>query len=98
MDAVRRVSDGHTYTMLVFTDTFFDALLGSEFSAAERRRFARALELLDTNERHPSLRVHQLRGDLAGTWSASASDELRMTFERLPEGKKRMLNCSRHYR
>jgi mRNA-degrading endonuclease YafQ of YafQ-DinJ toxin-antitoxin module len=53
--------------------------------------------LLDSNERHPSLRVHQLQGDQAGVWSASASDELRLTFERLSEGRKLLLRCSRHY-
>jgi len=88
---------GHTYTTLIFTDTLFTTLMGNDFSATERRRFVRALQLLDTDERHPSLRVHQLRGEQAGTWSASASDELRITFERLPEGKKRLLVCSRHY-
>ena len=74
-----------------------ESLIGRDFSYAERRRFVRALRLLDDDERHPSLRVHQLSGDLAGKWSASASDVLRMTFERLPNGRKRMLNCSRHY-
>jgi hypothetical protein len=41
--------------------------------------------------------VHELRGPLQGVWSASASDVLRMTFERLPNGKKAMLTCSRHH-
>ena len=91
------MSGRHTYTTLIFTDTLFTTLMSNDFSATERRRFIRALQLLDTDERHPSLRVHQLRGEQAGTWSASASDELRITFERLPEGKKRMLTCSRHY-
>jgi mRNA-degrading endonuclease YafQ of YafQ-DinJ toxin-antitoxin module len=91
------MSGGHTYATLVFTDRLFTTLMSNDFSAAERRRFIRALQLLDTDERHPSLRVHQLRGDQAGIWSASASDELRITFERLPDGKKRMLLCSWHY-
>jgi len=91
------VNGGHTYTTLIFTDTLFTTLMGNDFSATERRRFIRALQLLDTDERHPSLRIHQMRGEQAGIWSASASDELRITFERLPEGKKRLLVCSRHY-
>jgi len=53
--------------------------------------------LLDTDERHPSLRVHDLTGDLGGVWSASASDELRVEFIREPGGKKVLLRCSRHY-
>ena len=60
-------------------------------------RFVRALGVLDGNERTPSLRVHELQGDMAGTWSASASDELRMTFLRAAGGRKLMLTCSRHY-
>jgi mRNA-degrading endonuclease YafQ of YafQ-DinJ toxin-antitoxin module len=86
------------YLTFVFTTEFVESFAAKEFSSAERRRFTQALRLLDTNERHPSLRVHELKGDMAGTWSASASDELRITFQRLPEGKKRLLECSRHYR
>jgi hypothetical protein len=41
--------------------------------------------------------VHELQGDMAGAWSASASDELRMTFLRAAGGRKLMLTCSRHY-
>lgn len=85
------------YLTLNLSGDFLESLVTAGFSQSEQRRFVRALRLLDTNEQHPSLRVHQLRGDQAGIWSASASDELRITFERLPEGKKRMLMCSRHY-
>lgn len=85
------------YATLVITSEFIESYGAREFSYAERQRFRRALQLLDTNERHPSLRIHQLQGDQAGIWSASASDELRVTFERLPDGKKRLLICSRHY-
>ncbi len=85
------------YATLVITSEFIESYGAREFSYAERQRFRRALQMLDTNERHPSLRVHQLQGDQAGIWSVSASDELRITFERLPEGKKRLLICSRHY-
>ncbi len=57
----------------------------------------KALGLLDANEQHPSLRVHQLSGGLEGSWSASASDELRITFVRSEAGRKVLLTCSRHY-
>lgn len=70
---------------------------GKDFTASERKALLKALRLLDEDERHPSLRVHQLRGDREGSWSASASGVLRLTFERLPEGRKRMLTCSKHY-
>ena len=85
------------YATLDLSADFLESLIEKGFSPNEQRRFVRALRLLDTNEQHPSLRVHQLRGREAGTWSASASDELRITFKRLPDGKKLLLQCSRHY-
>jgi hypothetical protein len=85
------------YTTLLFTSAFLDTLTAKEFTAADRRRFLQAVRLLDTNERHPSLRIHQLQGDMAGLWSASASDALRITFERIDSGQKRLIACSRHY-
>ncbi len=69
----------------------------SAFSAAERRKFIKALQLLDADERHPSLEVHQLFGDRRGQWAARADAELRLTFERLDDGRKLMLSCTRHY-
>ena len=88
---------GYRHRTLEFTEVFLEDLASKDFSAADRRRFLRALRLLDTNERHPSLRVHELRGPLAGVWSMSASDELRMTLERMDGGRKLLLTCSRHY-
>lgn len=85
------------YRTLDFTETFLETYAGKQFGDKERRLFRKALRLLDQDERHPSLRVHKLHGDQEGSWSVSASEELRMTFERQPEGQKRMLTCSRHY-
>ena len=65
------------YRTLRFTPTFLDTLTGKDSSAAERRAFIKALSLLDADESHPSLRVHELRPPLAGIWSASASRSLR---------------------
>jgi mRNA-degrading endonuclease YafQ of YafQ-DinJ toxin-antitoxin module len=84
------------YRTLDITDTFRETF--ASFSNEDRRRFLKALRLLDQNEKHPSLRVHDLAADLAGTWSASASHDLRMTFLRIPGGRKVMLTCTRHYR
>lgn len=85
------------YKSLDFTETFLSAFAGRDFSAGERRLILKALRLLDENERHPSLRVHQLHGDREGSWSASASAVLRVTFERHAGGRKRLLTCSHHY-
>jgi hypothetical protein len=88
---------GGEYTSLDFTETFLRDFAGREFSASEQAAFLHALRLLDETERHPSLGVHQLRGDREGSWSVSASSSLRMTFERRAGGRKRMLTCSMHY-
>jgi mRNA-degrading endonuclease YafQ of YafQ-DinJ toxin-antitoxin module len=85
------------YRTLSFTETFLEIFSGKDFTRVERKRILKALRLLDHNERHPSLRVHELQGDLKGVWSASASRELRITFERLADARKRLLTCSHHY-
>jgi len=85
------------YRSLDFTHTFLETFASKDFAATERKSFLKALSLLDGNEKHPPLRVHKLAGDREGSWSASASDMLRMTFERLEGGRKRMLTCTRHY-
>jgi mRNA-degrading endonuclease YafQ of YafQ-DinJ toxin-antitoxin module len=88
---------GTGYQSLEFTEDFLDSYTSRDFSPTDRRTIKRALRLLDENERHPSLRVHELHGPLTGVWSASASDAIRLTFERVPGGRKRLLTCSRHY-
>lgn len=85
------------YRTLDFTATFLQDFAHKTFSASDRKTFLKALGLLDDNEKHPSLRVHKLEGDRRGSWSASASEVLRLTFERLEGGRKRLLTCSRHY-
>jgi mRNA-degrading endonuclease YafQ of YafQ-DinJ toxin-antitoxin module len=85
------------YRTLEFTDEFLAMFGGRDFTSADRRAFIRAFRLLDDNERHPSLRVHDLTGPLQGLWSASASSTLRIVFERLESGRKRLISCSKHY-
>jgi mRNA-degrading endonuclease YafQ of YafQ-DinJ toxin-antitoxin module len=85
------------FKSLEFTDTFLETFGSKDFTAADRRVIRKALRLLDSDERQPSLRGHQLGGDLAGLWSASASDSLRLTFIRTDRGRKTLLSCSRHY-
>ena len=85
------------YRTLDFTETFLETYAAKEFSEKERRLFRKALRLLDQDETHPSLRVRKLQGDQEGSWSASASHELRMSCDRLAAGRKRMLTCSRRY-
>lgn len=92
------MTESSSYQTLDFTPDFFRDLLRGRFSASEVDRILRALSLLDTNERHQSLRVHQLHDDLEGQWSASASDQLRITFRRIAGGRKEIVSVSRHYK
>jgi len=85
------------YEHLEITDTFLESLISKGFSPREQALFVKALQLLDDDEHHPSLRVHPLHGKEKGTWSASASDELRVTFERKAGGLKTLIACTRHY-
>ncbi len=85
------------YRSLELTQTFLADLISNDFTATDRKRFLQVLRLLDTNEQHPSLRVHALQGKLKGTWTVSASDELRITFIRLGDSRKLIQSCSRHY-
>jgi mRNA-degrading endonuclease YafQ of YafQ-DinJ toxin-antitoxin module len=82
---------------LNFTETFLSSFGSRTFTTADRAAIRKALRLLDANERHPSLRVHGLQGDLAGLWSVSASASLRLTFIRAEQGRKTMLTCTKHY-
>jgi len=85
------------YRTVVLTPTFLESLVSKDFTTADQRAILRALVRLDEDERHPSLRVHQLLGPAAGTWSASASSSLRIVFVRWPDGQKVILGCSKHY-
>ena len=40
-----------------------------------------ALELLSEDVLHPKLKTHKLKGDLEGSWAASAGYDLRIVFE-----------------
>ncbi len=80
---------------LVFTSELLQSL--RHLTSADQVRIFRALEVLDQNERHPSLNVHQLKGKGAGVWTAYASKSLRITFRRLEAGRKELLECSHHY-
>ena len=91
------MSTADGYSSLEFTQGFLADFASRDFTAADRAAFLRALVQLDSAERHPSLRVHQLQGAAAGTWSASASSSLRITLERLPDGRERLIAASKHY-
>jgi mRNA-degrading endonuclease YafQ of YafQ-DinJ toxin-antitoxin module len=85
------------FRTLNFTETFLESFGSRKVTAADRAAIRKALRWLDANEQHPSLRVHELHGDLAGLWSVSASASLRLTFIRADGGRKTMVSCTRHY-
>jgi len=81
-----------TCRSLDFTETFLETFVSKDLTAADSSAILKALRLLDEDERHRSLRVHELERDRQGSWSASASTTLRVTFERLKEAGR---DCSR---
>lgn len=83
------------YGTLIFTDEFLDSLI--PLSSTDQRRIRRALRQLDSDEATPALHVHQLKGQHIGLWTAYASRNLRVTFERLEGGRKRLIAASQHY-
>lgn len=85
------------FRTLEFSGTFLETFASKDFTAADRKALLKALRLLDQDERHPSLRVHKLEGDRGGSWSASASGSLRITFDRIESGRKALIACSKHY-
>jgi hypothetical protein len=89
------VPDVRAYQTLEFTPAFPISL--TDLARDDQRRVLRALLQLDSDERIPALRIHKLKGSLARLWSASASDSLRVTFERLEGGRKLLIECSQHY-
>jgi addiction module RelE/StbE family toxin len=44
-------------------------------------RLQASLELLSEDPLHPKLKTHELKGDLEGSWAASAGYDLRIVFQ-----------------
>jgi mRNA-degrading endonuclease YafQ of YafQ-DinJ toxin-antitoxin module len=53
-----------------------------------RQQYLKTLELLAANPFHPSLRLHPLKGRLAGLHSVSINLSYRITLELLIEGER----------
>ena len=87
----------HDYPSLIMSDEFLATYADRKFGAADRSAIIRALERFDRDETHPSLRIHKMSGDKAGMWSLSVTSSIRIEFERVPDGRKRLRECSRHY-
>ena len=83
------------YRTLRFTPRFVSDLIN--LSRTEQKQIAKSIKVLDDNEKAPSLRVHELQGQLQGIWSASTSKSLRITFVRLDGGYKLLLTVDHHY-
>jgi mRNA-degrading endonuclease YafQ of YafQ-DinJ toxin-antitoxin module len=53
-----------------------------------RQQYLKTLELLEANPFHPALRLHPLKGRLAGLHSVSINLSYRITLELLIEGER----------
>ena len=56
-----------------------------------RQQYLKTLQLLELNPSHPSLRLHALKGRLAGIHSVSINLSYRITLELLIEGQEIVL-------
>lgn len=75
--------------VLVFTDRYRRSELRFLRRHPEiRRQYDKTLELLEVNPFHPSLRMHRLKGRLAGLHSVSINLSYRITMELLIEGER----------
>ena len=62
-----------------------------------RNQYQKALELLELNPQHPSLRLHKLSGTLSDFNSVSINISYRITLEFLIEGNKILpVNIGKH--
>ena len=50
------------------------------------KKILKQLKLFEENSKHPSLRLHRLKGDLRNSWSISIESDLRMLYY-VEEGK-----------
>jgi mRNA-degrading endonuclease YafQ of YafQ-DinJ toxin-antitoxin module len=82
------------YRTLRSTPRFVSDLIG--LPRTEQKQIAKWIKVLDDNEKTPSLRVHELQGQLQGIWTAAASKSLRITFVRLDGGYKLLLTVDHH--
>lgn len=64
-----------------FVDEFRSLPKSSQLRAVKTERLFR------TNPLHPSLRLHPLKGKLAGSWSISVTMSIRIIFKRLEKGE-----------
>jgi len=65
-----------------FSKTFLKAF--SKLPPKRQAAAKHAVQLLMENPTLPSLRLHELKGSLAGTYSISAGGDLRLHFETAP--------------
>lgn len=62
-----------------------------------RSQYAKTLKLLEANPHHPSLRLHALKGKLAGLHSVSINLSYRMTLElMITESEVILINIGDH--
>ena len=61
-----------------------------------QKKSAKTEQLLLNNPFHPSLRLHKLKGKLAGLWSISVDRRYRIVFKPLSDGEILFVNIGMH--
>lgn len=60
------------------------------------KKIIKQLQLLKTNPRHPSLRLHKLTGNLTNMWSISITMNVRMIYRLLDENTAYFVDIGTH--
>lgn len=60
------------------------------------RLAAKKERIFKDNPLHPSMRLHELHGKLAGIWSISITGNYRIIFERMENGDILFISIGRH--
>ncbi len=61
-----------------------------------QKKAIKAEKLFRDNPLHPSLRLHKLKGKMAGLWSISLDRSYRIIFEPLEDGNILFISIGRH--
>ncbi|HUQ85359.1 MAG TPA: type II toxin-antitoxin system mRNA interferase toxin, RelE/StbE family [Candidatus Limnocylindrales bacterium] len=60
------------------------------------KKIIKQLQLLKTNPRHPSLRLHKLTGNLTNMWSISITMNIRMIYHLLDDSTAYFVDIGTH--
>jgi hypothetical protein len=83
------------FERLILTQRFVNDFLDRALTAEDARDVLRTLRMLDGQIRSSGLHLHRLEGDPDGAWAVTVSPTVRLTFDELPDRRRRMNTCTK---